>query len=158
MTIDRDVIDKINRETELAEALRQWVIDALGERPVTDQHIGTRRELFNAVDKQVRARVDRILESVMGETEQRIEARLAMKGAIAAQRRYVEEELAALRTSFESQARQEVQRVLRGSVERYAEDVVSKIKRRVSAVVAKECAKQLARVFNPTNPKRKSSR
>lgn len=129
---------------EMAKACSDSTVDK------EEAHYAARRKLFAEVDKLIRGRVREVLGDVVLEHKQELDKSL---GLVALRKRVervadgVGKDLDAISQQLEDLMAGRVETLLKSVEADAADAVVKAFDRRVTGLVAKECAKQLARVL-----------
>ena len=137
---------------------RMAALDEVGDSQITDEHrYKSRAQLFEQVDRQIRARIQNELPGMLNAHRERFEATL---GADKIQQRMVE-----LRERVDHQIRTTAERfdatvvvLVSNALSKMAayqiEEMASRAKKAVGAIVAREVSRQLARFLKEPKPKK----
>jgi len=135
--------------TELTEG---EAVSAFGPNGTLPAQLETRRRLFGLIDGHVKARVQETLPGVFREAREKLHGMLdPQKEASAISVLYVDakRKLSQFNEDLDSKLERAVELSLRDAHQRYAKEIISAFERKVAAIVARECSKQLRRLLNP---------
>lgn len=145
-------------ETQVSE----WVKQAMSDQPRGEQQIRLRTAMFNAIDAQIKSRVDRTMHSVLADTQKTMNLRLSLDRMYERHRAHVETQIALLdeklenaRLVFQAEAKRMVDEVLNEQID----SAIDRVCARIAMGVRKEVVRsRIKKDLGPTTAEKKKAK